>query len=112
MTTAAPKNPIFEKARAAADHMRSIGYHVEVTVHPTGYGNSAYVTASLSKDNIRLAKCRAVSTNWVSFSVTKACRGVLVIARRTVHFSRVGASKICIAGGGADRFQYVYKLRR
>ena len=26
---------------------------------------------------------------------------MLVLARRTVHFSRVGASKICIDGGGA-----------
>ena len=54
---------------------------------------------------IRSAKFLAASTNCTSLRVTKACRGVLVLDRWTVHFSLVGASKICIDGGGADRFQ-------
>ena len=59
----------------------------------------------LTTSIIRWAKWREASMNWTSFSVTSACSGVLVRARRIVHFSRVGASKICIEGGGADRFQ-------
>lgn len=49
-------NPIFEKAAAAADHMRTIGYHVEITTHPTSYGISAYITASLSKDGVSITR--------------------------------------------------------
>ena len=48
---------------------------------------------------------REASMNWMSFNVTSACSGVLVRARWTIHFSRVGASKICMDGGGAERFQ-------
>ena len=33
--------------------------------------------------------------------------GVLVRERRRTHFSRVGASKISIVGGGALRLMYV-----
>ena len=47
---------MFKKARAASDHMRTIGYFVEITTHPTGYGNSAYVTASLSKDRVSITR--------------------------------------------------------
>lgn len=47
-------NPIFEKARAAVYHMRSLGYVVEITTHPTPYGNSAYVTAWLSRHGVSM----------------------------------------------------------
>lgn len=47
-----------------------------------------------------------------SLSVTNACRGVLVRSRRTVQVSRLGALKISIEAGGAERFQKVYRLRR
>ena len=55
----------------------------------------------------RWAKVRAASTNCGSFSVIRACRGVLVRSRRTVQVSRVGALKISIEAGGALRFQKV-----
>ena len=38
--------------------------------------------------------------------------GVLVRERRTTHVSRVGPSSVSIPGGGACRFQKVYRLRR
>lgn len=43
-------NPIFAKAKAAAADLRTSGHYVEVSLHPTGWGNSAYVTARRSID--------------------------------------------------------------
>jgi hypothetical protein len=48
----------------------------------------------------------------VSFNRARACRGVLVLWRRTVQTFRSAASKVVIVGGGTVRFQKVYRLRR
>lgn len=39
------RNPIFTKAESAASDLRAAGHDVEVSIHPTSWGNSAYVTA-------------------------------------------------------------------
>ena len=39
--------------------------------------------------------------------VASACSGVLVRSRRTVKCNRVGALKMSIDAGGAERFQNV-----
>src|SRR6185436_8881572 len=49
---------------------------------------------------IREANARLASTNWGSFNKTSACNGVFVRGRRTTQYSRVGASKISMLGGG------------
>ncbi len=46
--------------------------------------------------------------NTGSFSVTRACSGVLVRVRCSVHSSRFGASKVAIEGYGFDRRSTVY----
>src|SRR5207248_3632380 len=60
---------------------------------------------------MRWARARAASTYVGSFKRTRACRGVLVRARRAVHFSRSGASNVLSDGGGDVRFQNEYMLR-
>ena len=59
-----------------------------------------------------LANNRAASTYVGSLSKTKDCSGVLVRARRAMHTSRFGASKLIMDGGGQVLFQKVYMLRR
>lgn len=44
------RNPIFTKAEQAAAALRESGHSVDVSLHPTGWGNSAYVTAKRSID--------------------------------------------------------------
>ena len=56
---------------------------------------------------MRWAKCLDASTNCSSFIRARAERGVLVRERRTVQFSREGASNTTMEGGGAVRFQNV-----
>src|ERR1700722_7894675 len=58
------------------------------------------------------ASTRLASTYVGSLSSTSACKGVLVMVRRAVHFSRSGASKVVSEGGGTVRFHTVYMLRR
>src|SRR4051794_13062349 len=60
----------------------------------------------------RCARTRDASTKVGSFSNTSACRGVFVCARRAVHFSRSGASKVANEAGGAVRFHSVYMPRQ
>lgn len=36
--------------------MRRLGYGVEITTHPTNYGNSVYVSASLAKDGVGITR--------------------------------------------------------
>ena len=51
-------------------------------------------TKVAGKQIARSARKREASTYWGSFSTTNACNGVLVCDRRTMHFSRDGASKM------------------
>jgi hypothetical protein len=51
----------------------------------------------------RFAKAWAASKKTGSFNVVNACRGVLVRTRRTVQYSRLGASKTVILGYGDVR---------
>ena len=61
--------------------------------------------SSSASRSVRVASTRAASTNCSSFHVTRACSGVFVRWRRSVHDSRVGASKVNSEGGGTARFQ-------
>lgn len=38
-------NQIFDKTAAVAAELRECGHHVEITTHPTSWGNSAYLKA-------------------------------------------------------------------
>jgi hypothetical protein len=42
------RNPIFTKAEQAAAALRASGHLVDVSLHPTSWGNSAYVTTQKS----------------------------------------------------------------
>ena len=60
----------------------------------------------------RSAIACAASTKVFSFSVVKACSGVLERTRRVQEFSAGGASNASSAGNGSERFQNVYIPRR
>src|SRR5262245_56974700 len=60
----------------------------------------------------RSANTLAASTYATSFIRSSACRGVLVTTGLTMWLSRADASKFAIDGGGTERRQNVYRLRR
>ena len=72
----------------------------------------AEASSSSAEASMRPARCRAASTNCGSCSITKACKGVFVRERLIWQYSRSGASKAAIDGGGTVRFQKVYMLCR
>src|SRR3954471_12388434 len=83
----------------------------EVVTRPSTFDDPALGGAA-GACIIRSASLRLASRYVGSLRRTSAWSGVLVCGRRTWQNSRSGASNVFSAGGGAVRFQKVYRLRR
>ena len=100
----------FGRSRGTAPNAL-LGRRTRYPAETSWYARSSRLAAGSSRIT-RCARTRAASTKVTSFIRFSACNGVLVRDSRTVQLSRIAESKFAINGGGAVRFQNVYRLRR